>query len=163
LLTLNFYEMIQRIQTVYLFLTTLMSVLFLKGSFLNFIDKSESLIIVTLKGILRASGGERYELIEKVLPLSLIIILIPVICIIVIMLFKKRKIQILLSILSIVMVAGLIIASICYSLYIITKYDCDIIPGFKMIIPVVMLILNVLAYRGIKKDDNLIRSYDRLR
>jgi len=30
-------------------------------------------------------------------------------------------------------------------------------------VPVIQLILVALAYRGIKKDDDLVKSYDRLR
>jgi hypothetical protein len=29
--------------------------------------------------------------------------------------------------------------------------------------PVIQLILSILAFRGIKKDDQLVKSYDRLR
>ena len=43
--------MIQRIQSVYLSLTTLLSLLFLKGSFLIFSEKSGSVIKVTFNGI----------------------------------------------------------------------------------------------------------------
>jgi hypothetical protein len=155
--------MIQRIQTVYLFLTTLLSLLFLKGSILTFSDESDSLIKITFRGILRASDGQGYQLIEKLLPLSVIIIIIPVLCLAAIMFFKNRKIQKLLVLILIVMVAGLIVVSGFYSLTIITTYSSVVTPGIKMLIPVIMLILSFLAYRGITKDDNLIKSYDRLR
>ena len=35
--------------------------------------------------------------------------------------------------------------------------------NFRIVIPVVNLILLLLASRGIKKDDDLVKSYDRLR
>lgn len=34
---------------------------------------------------------------------------------------------------------------------------------FGIVIPFVALILNILGYRGIKKDEELVRSADRLR
>ena len=160
---LKSFAMIQRIQSVYLFLTTLLSFLFLKGSFLNFANKSGLLIKVTFTGIFRNDGGQAYELIGKCIPLSIIIILIPVLCLFTIFLFKKRMIQKLLTILLIIMVAGQIIISFYYSWHIITTFSYEIIPEYKMAYPVLMLILIILAYLGIKKDENLIKSYDRLR
>ena len=63
----------------------------------------------------------------------------------------------------ILLVIAFIIASVLYSYIILTKYNAEIIPGFKMVIPVIQLILSILAYRGIRKDDALVKSYDRLR
>jgi len=155
--------MIQRIQSLYLSLTILLSLLFLKGSFLNFIDKSGSVIKVTFKGIIGDKGGEGVELIEKLLPLSAFMILIPALSLVTILLFKNRKIQLWFSLSLIIIVVGLIIISILYSSIVITQYDANIIPGFKIIIPVMLLVFALLAYRGIRKDDRLIKSFDRLR
>ena len=155
--------MIQRIQSLYLSLTILLSLLFLKSDFLNFADKSGSVIKITFRGITRVTGGQGSELIEKLLPLSSIIILIPLMSLITIILFKRRKIQIWLTLSVIILIIGLIIGSIIYSWSIITGYGAELIPGFRMIIPVLMFIFTVLAYRGIKKDDRLVKSYDRLR
>jgi hypothetical protein len=155
--------MIQRIQTVYLFLTTLLSLLFLKGNFISFTGASEPGIGIAFSGILRDSGAQGHELVEKALPLSIAIILIPLLCVAAIMCFKNRKIQKLIVLSIIILVAGFIIVSIFYSLTIIKTYSTVIVPGFKMLIPVIMLVFSYLAYRGIQKDDNLVKSYDRLR
>jgi hypothetical protein len=155
--------MIQRIQSLYLLLTTLLSLLFLKGSFLSFIDKSESVIKITFKGILRDTYRQGFELIEKLLPLSVIIILIPALSMITIFFFKKRKIQLRLALSGIILAAGLILISIYYSFFVNIKYGAALLPGFKMVFPVLILIFAILAYGGIRKDDRLIKSYDRLR
>jgi hypothetical protein len=155
--------MIQRIQSVYLFLTTLLSLLFLKGSFLTFIDNSGSVIQITFKGIIRDTNMSGFELIEKLLPLSVIIILIPVLSIITILLFKNRRIQLRFALSVILLICVDILVSIYYSWFVIAKYEAGFIPGFKMIIPLLMLISAVIAYRGIRKDDQLVKSYDRLR
>jgi hypothetical protein len=65
--------MIQRIQSLYLSLTILLSVLFLKGSYFNFIDESKSVIKITFRGLIRDSEITGYELLEKFWPLSVII------------------------------------------------------------------------------------------
>ena len=155
--------MIQRIQSFYLLLTTLLSLLFLKGSFLNFIDKTGSVIKVTFNGIVRDTGGQGFELIEKLLPISAFIIFIPVFSLVTIFIFKNRKIQLWLASSEIILIVGFIFVSIFYSWFIITEYGAEIVPGFKMVIPLLMLVFAILAYRGIRKDDRLIKSYDRLR
>ena len=155
--------MIQRIQSLYLLLTTLLSLLFLKGSFLNFIEKSGTVIKITFNGIARDAGGQGQELIEKLLPVSAFIILIPVFSLITIFIFKNRKIQLRFALSVIIFIIGFIFVLIYYSWIVITEYRAEIVLGFKMAIPLLMLIFAVLAYRGIKKDDLLIKSYDRLR
>ena len=155
--------MIQRIQSLYLFLTTLLSLLFLNGSLLSFINKSGSAIKITLSGIEQGTGGQGFELIDKLLPLSIILIIIPVISLVTIFFFKKRAVQIRLSGILIGLVSFLILACGHSSYLILTKYSGVIIPGIKMAIPFLMLIFSILAYRGIRKDDKLVKSYDRLR
>lgn len=102
-------------------------------------------------------------MIEKLLPLSMFIILIPILSVITILVYKNRKIQLWLALSLIVISAVFIIASIHISFITISKYESRIVPGFKMFLPVIILVLTVLAYKGIRKDDRLIRSYDRLR
>ena len=155
--------MIQRLQSVYLFLTTLLSLLFLNWSFLNFIDKSGTVFKITFIGIIRETGGKGLEVVEKLFPLSIVIIIIPLISLIAIFLYKNRKIQLRLTMIVIASVIGFIFLSGFYSMKIITGYGAEMVPGFKMGIPVLLLVFAFLAYRGIKKDDQLVKSYDRLR
>jgi Na+/H+ antiporter NhaC len=156
-------SMIQRIQSVYLFLITLLSLIFVRGSYLNFAERTGTVIKVTFSAIVRDNSGQGLEMIEKLLPLTLIIILIAVISLITIFIFKNRKIQSGFSLFLVVLAVVFIIASIHVSFKIVSKFDARIIPGVKMILPIIILIFSILAYRGIKKDDRLIKSYDRLR
>jgi len=155
--------MVQRIQSLYLFLTTLLSLLFLNGSFLSFINKTGTVIKITFTSMVKSSEGQGIELINKLLPLSIIILLIPILSLVTIFVFKKRNIQLLLSKILIGLVTGLILVSGYYSYIIITDYSGEIVPGVKMALPLIMLILSILAFRGIRKDDRLVKSYDRLR
>ena len=155
--------MIQRIQSLYLFLTTLLALLFLNGSILSFINKSGSFIKVTFTGIEKFTEGQGSELIEKLLPLSIVLILITVVSLVTIFYFKKRAVQIWLSGILIGLVSFLILACGHSSYMIMKKYSAEIVPGVKMALPFLMLIFSILAYRGIKKDDQLVKSYDRLR
>lgn len=155
--------MIQRIQSVYLSLVFLLSLLFLKGSFLSFAEKSGSVIKITFSGIIRDSGLLGTEQIGKTWLLAIFIILIPIISLITILLFKKRKIQLWFSLTLILINAGFIGIAFYYSWFMITNYRADLVPEIKIILMPVILIFAILAYRGIKKDDNLVKSYDRLR
>jgi glucan phosphoethanolaminetransferase (alkaline phosphatase superfamily) len=95
--------------------------------------------------------------------LAFFILAIPLLSIVSIMLYKNRSLQLWLVRFLILFVAAFIVALVSYSYIIITKYDSEIVPGFMMAIPLLQLIFSVLALRGIKKDDDLVRSYDRLR
>ena len=155
--------MIQRIQSVYLFIMALLSSLLIPGSFLNFTEKTGSVIRVSFNEVFRYNAGKATEIVEKLLPLSVLIVLIPVISLATIFFFKKRKFQLQLSRFLILLAGILVVVIIHVCLSIVTKFDAEIIPGFKMILPVLILITSILALRGIRKDDRLVKSYDRLR
>ena len=154
--------MIQRIQSVYLSLTILLALLLLKCNFLVFSDTSGNAIIVTFKGIV-SSGGLSSDKSWIIFLLSGIIILVPVISLVTILLYKKRSFQLKSALTGILLSALLIIVSVYYSYTVCSKFDASFIPNLKMVIPLLLLIFNYLAYRGIRKDDRTIRSYDRLR
>ena len=155
--------MIQRIQSLYLFLIVLLSGLLFSGSFLSFLDKTGATIKVTFSEVIKSTGGQGFEVIEKLLPLTILIILILIISLATIFLYKRRKVQIRLTFFLIILTASLLIAFVHVSLSVIAKFDAQLNIGFKMVLPLLMLILSVLAYRGIRKDDLLVKSYDRLR
>ena len=155
--------MVQRIQSLYLTLTAVLSFLFLYVGFLNFIDRSGSLIKVTFTQIIIETSTGEHELPGNNYILSIFILLIPLLSVIAVVLYKKRSIQMWLVKFIILLVVCFIIVSGLYVYNIMTKYDSEILPGIRMIIPLLQLIFSVLAYRGIRKDDDLIKSFDRLR
>jgi hypothetical protein len=80
-----------------------------------------------------------------------------------IFLYKKRKIQLWFA-LSVVILSALLIIVLAYNSFIIIKnYDAQIGPVLKMIFPFLILAFAILAYMGIKKDDRIVRSYERMR
>jgi hypothetical protein len=155
--------MIQRIQSLYLLLTSLLSLLFLSGNFLKFFNRSGSEVIMNFNGIWLLSGAGNPELLQTQIPFSIIALLIPVLSLTAIFLYKKRSLQMKFTI-------GVIILDIVFMLYliffaylIINRYHVELVPFINMIIPPLVIILSILAYTRIKKDENLVRSYDRLR
>ncbi len=150
--------MIQRIQSLYLLLTTIMSVLFLTGSIINFTENSNSTLNIDFSGIERMS-----ENVESIPLLSILLALIPLLSFLLIFLFKNRKLQMKVTAFLIFIIVVQIALLAWYSYYVMTNFNAEINPGAKLILPVVELILAYLAYRGIRKDEELVRSYDRLR
>jgi lipopolysaccharide export LptBFGC system permease protein LptF len=144
-------------------LIALITLIFTSGSFLSFADKTGAVIKVTFNGIFRDIAGQSPEMIEKLLPLSVLIILIPIISLVTIFIFKNRKIQLRLTWFLIILASVFVIALIHVSFSVISKFEVRIIPGIKMILPLLILILSILSYRGIRNDDKLVKSNDRLR
>jgi hypothetical protein len=136
----------------------MLSFLFLNSGYIAFSNGSGTVINFTLAGISNTSG-----ILYKALPITFLIILIPVLSSITIFLFKNRRVQLILCKLLVALVSAFIIALVIYSYMVISRYNAELIPGIKMAVPVTQLILVFLAYRGIKKDDDLVKSYDRLR
>jgi hypothetical protein len=155
--------MIQRLQSVYLFLTTLLSILFLNGTLLSFINKSGLTYNLTFLNITKVAEGQAAQNVGTVWPLSIILVLIIVLSVICILLYKNRTRQLLFSKILIGLILVLILIIVYYTYSITSQYDTTFVPGIKMVIPVLMLAFSVLAFRGIKKDDQLVKSYDRLR
>jgi hypothetical protein len=155
--------MIQRVQSLYLLLTTLLSGLFLKGNFLKFINTEGSGTIVNFTGIYKATGDKGFDLIEKLLPLSIMFVLIPVISVVAIFLYKNRKLQLKITLILIIISISLIVISAYYGISLMNSYHASFVPGIKMFTPFLILVFAILAYRGIKKDEALVKSYDRIR
>ena len=84
---------------------------------------------------------------------------------ILIFLYKNRKLQMKICLTHLILLIILIISTISQNYLMhsndinsfITTYYIDII------IPIISILFVVLAYKGVKKDENLIKSMDRLR
>jgi hypothetical protein len=140
-----------------------MSLIFLNGSILSFINKSGVFFRIGFTGILKTIEKQGTDLVEKLIPLTILIVLIPVLSTLTICFFKKRNVQIVLSKILIGLISGIILVLAYCTYLVITKYGGSLVIGLRMFYPVVMLILSILAFRGIRKDDLLVKSYDRLR
>jgi len=155
--------MIQRIQSIYLLLTSVLPVLFLKGNFLKFLNNDGSEMIMNFKGTWQLTGTENLSLLQRQIPFSAVIVLISVVSVIAIFLYRNRKLQVIFANVIIFLSIVLVALIAWYAFSVAGKFDATILPGIKMVIPLLILIFGFLAQRGIKHDENLVRSYDRLR
>ena len=143
--------MIQRIQSIFLFLAAT-ALLGLLG--LPFASTPEP---VTASALF---ADQTYNILDHT-ALSALFILAAVVCLLSIFLFNNRKLQMRLSIVAIVSaMAGLAFAGVLFSQ---DNAGQDAQLGLGVGLPIVAIILTLLAYRNIKKDDSLVKSMDRLR
>ena len=155
--------MIQRVQSIYLALTVVLAFILLNGHILQFRDSTGPDIFMDFKGIWKMTETGDLSMIQNVAPAAIVIALISLVSLVAILLFRNRKLQKKVTIALIFLSLVLSVLFIVYLFSIRSKYDEGIIFAPRMSVPPVMLILGILAYRGIKKDDELVKSYDRLR
>lgn len=154
--------MIQRIQTLYLAIATALSGFLLKGDIVKMVGEKGELYGLSFKGI-SIIGNASSELIEKSIPLAILMILVPVLFFISMFLFKNRKIQIRASVLSTLLFAGVLIMILYYIFIFGKNLGAEPIYNIKLSFPLVGLVFGYLAFRAILKDELLIKSYDRIR
>ena len=106
---------------------------------------------------------EKGNYIVKAIPLTILLAVIVLLLLITIFSYKNRILQMRLSVFSILLMIGLLGLIFFYSLHGQGKIGGEIFYLYPVIFPVVSVILAFLAFKGVKKDEELVRSYDRIR
>lgn len=149
--------MIQRIQSVYLLLVTVIL----------------SVCAFVSQGYFLTAEGAHYDF----KPLGLILedqafstwalfallLFSAVIAFFTLFLYKFRPHQIRLCILNMLLILGYYGVLVFYTLKIKSDLGADYIIKWTVALPAIALILTYLALRGVGKDEALVRSYDRIR
>jgi len=154
--------MIQRIQTLWLLFTAIAPLSIMHGGIINFADKTGGKLYVGFQGLYQMNGSE-FAIIKESIGLPVSMLAISILSSVTIILFKFRKLQKVLSLIIIALSLCFTVMLAFYSYQAITGYSAYVVFGIRMIIPLVMIFTSVMAYRGILKDENLVKSYDRLR
>ena len=143
--------MIQRIQTLYLFVAALAS-----GALINVVYLwNENDTVIYIFDLLESTS-----LVLKSIPILFVVS--TVLSLIAIFLFKNRKLQFVMNRLNIL--TNLILLGVL--LYYLLNLPGETViseKGIGIFIPVVVVLLLVLANKAIHKDENLVKSVDRLR
>lgn len=155
--------MIQRIQTVYLLLTTILSLVFLNGKILRFPGKEETTLSIGLDWINMTNNFGGPEILWTLVAITILIILVLLVSLTAIFFYKKRKVQMKLVFFCITIVCLLLLVSILYFVFSKRDYCGEIRVGLDVFILPLLMLFPILAYRRIRKDEELVRSYDRLR
>ena len=156
--------MIQRIQTLYLFIATIAITLMFFFPIAGYYGDLHAFQFSILGMNNMAPDAEMIFTPYFTLPLLFFVVCILIVTITIILLFKNRNKQLKLikvdMLLNIVLIIGIFIL---YSRVI--QSTIEVSESFKTAVffPVISLIFLVLSYRAVKKDENLVRSVDRLR
>ncbi|NLE33882.1 MAG: DUF4293 domain-containing protein [Bacteroidales bacterium] len=151
--------MIQRIQTLFLLAAAILSGLMLTGELVRMGTGIGTYFSIGFLG-LTENGG---EVIQRLWPLTVLLALVPLLALIAIFAYKKRTVQMRLTMLVLLLSLGTLILGAFYVLMFDRKIDITIIWTVKSLFPLVSAILAWLAYRAIMKDELRVRSYKRLR
>jgi len=157
--------MIQRVQTILLAIVVILGVIFSFLPTLGFSGYEADYVMNAYKTV---AVDDVTTVVAKNMGVGVMQGLVFLVAFITIFLYKNRSLQIKLSKLNILLIALQIAAVVMYSDVVKTAIGPnanDVLVSFKFgaVIPVVNLILTYLAIRFVKKDDNLIKSADRLR
>ncbi len=160
--------MIQRVQTLYLFAASLVVSLMLFFPMVSFAftsDGASGEIELTSFGLY--SDGALREVLTSTTYMGVLNILVALLPFLIIFLYKSRLLQIRLCYVSWVLMLGLQLF-VGYYLYVVNDVisimdASNISYSPTIVLPLIGCILIWLGYRGIVKDEALVRSLDRLR
>ena len=149
--------MIQRIQSVYLLAVTILMIICMCSPVGSIIAGTQEISEFGNLFITLPDGTKAFA------PWALFVILLVVAILSfgTIFLFKKRMLQIRLTIFSSVVLIGYYMALVAY-IFMLAE-EASFSPSWTICLPFVCLILNWLAIRGIGADEALVKAYDRLR
>ena len=166
--------MIQRIQTLYLALVLIFSFVGLISTIGTWTVGDD--IVAYFSNFTFGADGQFKSLdtISGPWCLGVLLILVMFLTAISIMLFRKRMRQLRLTIFSTILLAGYVAVYALFAYYYhqnLVQFSPEqygwISPIFHIkfgaILPVLSIILNILAIQGIRKDEALVRSLDRIR
>ena len=151
--------MIQRIQSVFLLAVAVLSGLLMAGDLIVLDNGTGTFFSVGFTGLGEVGG----KLLQRLWPLSAIIALVPALALAAIFLYKKRGLQMRVTMFILLLSIGTLILGAFYIYMFDRKIDVSLIWKVKALFPLLSAILAWLAYRKILQDDLLVKSYDRLR
>ena len=137
--------MIQRIQTIYLTLALLIS-----G------------VLPYLFPLWKTNEGKDFYFVNNT-AYTLLFGLSTTLCLLSILFYKKRQHQFVINRLTIILNLILLGLFVYYSLNLSGEADLVSEKGIGMFLPIVAIVFLVLANKAIKKDEDLVKSVDRLR
>jgi hypothetical protein len=156
--------MLQRIQTVYLTAVIIACVMLFTFPLATYDNAAKGTYELSITGCRYMTNPPIYVEFWRTFPMLLIVISSLVLAVISLLLYKKRRIQVLLVNITFLLHVILIgIIYIYYSSHFVTMANAQPSYKFGIFLPLISLVLLVLASRAIRKDEALVRSADRLR
>ncbi|MEN8155967.1 MAG: DUF4293 domain-containing protein [Bacteroidota bacterium] len=151
--------MLQRSQTLYLLGIFILTVLLLTGSLARFATE-EGELVLSHSGLLNAEGERELA----TWPMTILFALVSVISLLNIFFYRNRVRQMRLSVFLIFLFAGVTGMMFFYTWMVSSSFDTTAtIYLWRFVIPPVSIILQYLAFRRIRRDELLVKAYDRIR
>ena len=161
--------MIQRIQSIYLFIVCVMSIVALFCNIGSYTVNGVTVADFTNFSLSTYGDFSKYHSAGP-WALGVLLIVVSFLSLISIMLYTKRMRQLRLTIISSILLVGYILTYAFFAYIYCEKLQmfqngADVSFRLSIIgcIPAISLILNILAIHGIRKDEALVRSLDRIR
>jgi len=153
--------MIQRIQTLYLLLALILTVTLFFSPVAEILTGNNQLLVFKSSGLFDA---ETDEIIIKTVPVTILLAIITSLYSFGILLYKRRILQGRICVFNILLLFGLAGMLFYYLNFVFRRVD---ITGstfqIAALFPVICIILTYLAYRGIRRDERIVRSADTIR
>ena len=150
--------MIQRIQTIYLLIIVVLMVMTMSLPMGYFYTETS---IIQLSSLSLRSGEDVIS--NSPWPMFVISIIVAIITFITIFSYKIRQLQIRLTSYSILFLIGYYIVCALLVWKMTTTYSYKFSCSWAICLPLISIILGWMAIRAIKKDEMLVKSYDRIR
>jgi hypothetical protein len=155
--------MIQRVQTIYLVFVKIFAILFLFLPLGKIINNAEEASVSLLSIYKQDYFGAHIEYVWLRYVVIAIAVMILALTAIIIFSYKNRRKQIKFNQMNLILHILLISMAFFYVDFIKAYTELPFNFGIGIILPVISMVLILLANRAIKKDENLVRSADRLR
>lgn len=152
--------MIQRIQSLYLLLAFVLCVVCLSMSIGRF-STQEGEAVANMYNLWLILEGGGYSLYPWAL--FAILLITSTLSFLSIFLFSRRALQMRVVTFCIILLVGWYVAYAAFAYLLSTDYAAVFRPNWSAALPAVGIILHYLAFRGIMRDEMLVRSLDRLR
>ncbi len=153
--------MIQRIQSLYLFVAGILLTLALFMPWISFFGQEGELYQLKAFKVEQLLGNGAHAF--SFWALGALLIIAAALSFICLFLFKNRPLQSRFCVYNTILLIGFYLAFLIFFLYVFKSLNAT--PGLNigLALPLIALILNFMALRAINKDHALVQSYHRLR
>jgi hypothetical protein len=152
--------MLQRRQSLYLFLVFILSIVLFTGPLAS-VSSGDAVYFLKHSGVTDLSG-ERLEM--STWPLTVMISISTLLSLLAIFSYLKRPRQMRMTLFLMFFNLGIVGIVAYYVAYIMHNYHGEqFLFEWRIVIPPVMLVLLIMAFRGIRKDELMVRAADRIR
>ncbi len=154
--------MIQRIQSLWLFLAAAIMFSMFLSPLAEMIGPQGEYYRFDLTGIYEGVGETAIR-IESAMPVWFLVIVTGALSLLTIFFYKRRILQIRICIFNLMLLIGFYALFFFYFFHL--RSTLEVVMNFRItvVFPAIAVIMVFLATRGIRKDEMLVRSYDRIR